>query len=379
MSEIKSTTTTARPTNLDFESTHENAAAVTAEVNATTESDSVQHRTPSGHATTALAGANALGEPATPTVKVDADSISGARSFAGQLDTIGGVLFSDTDPDSDALLASFLKLQVVGETADMWGQVLAREAQSLLMLGALEMGKSSVLKDAEAAWAKAEQLQNQALGIAGDYEINGDNESDLLSSAMRGGSATVSLQGEEFNVGGGASPDLAEAIEAQSAAERAEAVGDTELAKAELERAEAAFARYLADPGRAGDTANIDGTMYDIGAMSGSELTQVIGLLAQAAYELERGNALYASYHQGIGASQMRKGQPLIDSMKRLEGHDQYLQAVMTLLSKTSAAEDKLKAMQVVDEQRTTVASLLEEGAGYSDDYARNRIQPMQG
>ena len=67
------------------------------------------------------------------------------------------------------------------------------------------------------------------------------------------------------------------------------------------------------------------------------------------------------------------------DSWKRLEGHDQHLDAVMTTMSGTESAEQKLRALRQLDEQRLTVAALLDEGAAHSEAYARNKLQPFQG
>ncbi len=325
--------------------------------------------------TSSLAVEISLPAPSAPSVDVTPESISGAQSMAGQLSYMG-----EGTGDTDLLLAKFLKLQVLTETEDLWSQVLAREAQSLLMRGALAQGKQSMLREAEAAWARAESLQNQALAIAREYELGDDGRLDGFFGGPRTfENPAISYSNETVTASANASEDLKAAVDASGEAEGAEHRGESDLAAEKRAEADAALARYVADPSRQGDVAEIDGKRYDIGTMGAGPLMQIVALLAAADFANQRGNDLHASYSQGVGASQMRKGQNLVDSWKRLEGHDEFLDAVNQSVRGTESADKKMKALRHVDEQRLTVAALLEEGAAFSETYARNKLQPVQG
>lgn len=316
-----------------------------------------------------------LPAPTAPSVDITPETIAGAQSMASQLAFMGA-----PSGDADLLLARFLKLQILTETEDLWSQVLAREAQSLLMRGALALGKQSLLREAEAEWAKAEKLQDQALALARDYELGDDGRLEGFFGGPRTfENPAISYANETVTASANASEDLKTAVAASGEAEGAEYRGERELAAQKEAEAEEALARYVADPNRKGDVAEIDGKRYDIGSMSAAELMQVVALLAAADFANQRGNELHASYSQGIGASQMRKGQNLVDSWKRLSGHDAFLDEVNEAVRGTESAEKKLRAMSQVDEKRLTVAALLEEGAAHSETYARNKLQPVQG
>ncbi|MEM6533655.1 MAG: hypothetical protein AAF654_13600 [Myxococcota bacterium] len=377
MSEIK-TTPNSIAANLEAQQAQAKAEQEAIAVQVATRSRSVVAVGATKEAETAaaiLATSTAVPEPSVPTVSMDAEAVAGAQSFAGNLYHVGGAT-----SDSNLLLSRFLKLQVLTETNDKWSQVFARQAQSLLMLGALEMSKNSTLDAANAAFAKASQYQSQALAMASAFLLDGGGGGEggggrsMMASMLHAPQVTYS--GDSFNVADNANPNLVAAIEAYSEAER---LSQTEQPGADeaYAAAEASLDAYTKDPSKFGDVVQVDGKLYDIGSMPKGTIMAVLGALAKADYYNQKGANLQAAHAQGVGASQMRKGQALVDSMKRLEGHDQHLNAVMKMMSGTESKDEKLKALSVLEEQRQSVAALVEQGASHAGDYQRNRVQPL--
>ncbi|MEO1480637.1 MAG: hypothetical protein AAFU77_00930 [Myxococcota bacterium] len=383
MSDIKNTSSTAASTlaNIEAQQAQAKAEQEAIAIQVATRSRTVTAVGATKEAETAaavLATTTAIPEPSLPSVDLDSAAVSGAESFAGNLNYVGAA----TD-DSNVLLSRFLKLQVLTETNDKWSQVMARQAQSLLMLGALEMSRSTVGAEADAEFAKAAQLQDQALALAAPYMIGengrldgffGNSGDRDVQNLLRRPQVTFNEEG--FTAHDGANPNLVGAIESYAEAEALESSGQPG-ADAAYAASDAALNAYMNDPSKVGDVVEVDGKLYDIGSMDKATINQIVATLAAAEYHYQRGNDLKAAQAQGIGASQLRKGQQLLDSMKRLEGHDQYLAAVMRTMSGTEAQDEKLSALRVVEEQRQTVAALVEAGASNASDFQKNKIQPF--
>lgn len=341
--------------------------------------------------TASISGPSALAAPTPPPVQLGETEISGALTFGENLQFVG-----DLTDDSDLLLARFLKIQVLSETEDKWGQSLARQAQSMLMVASIEASKNATLNEANELWAQADSLANQAEQHAAGFKLDASTAlGGLLDGLGSTAAPALSYNNGELTTSPTAPAGISNAVDAFAAADKAAQAGnDAEAArldaqaKGSLTSLQSSGAQANFAGGRdggamqgssSGIVAKIEGDLYDIGAMPSSTLTTIVGMLVQADELNQRANFLAATHAQGQGARNQRMGQQLLNSEARNAGNDQFLDAVMKTMSGTAAADAKLEALSRIEAERASVAALVLQGADQSNNLSRALNQPILG
>ena len=85
----------------------------------------------------------------------------------------------------------------------------------------------------------------------------------------------------------------------------------------------------------------------------------MVTLLAKADELSSEADVLRTAHTQGQGARQLRKGGYLVDSEKRLSGHQQYLDAIMRTVHGSPSDDERRKALEEIEKSRQEISELI--------------------